>query len=76
MAKVYKVTMYLPDPNGYYDLHDTEHFQSELESGLQRVLDISPVIADIQESEVFEWHDDLKINGMSSSFDDYEEYIK
>ena len=76
MAKVYKVTMYLVDANGYYDFdEDNEYLKSDIEYSLER-RNVFPAVANVQESEVFEWHDDLKINGMSSSFDDYEDYIK
>ncbi|MEC0764484.1 hypothetical protein P8898_19370 [Bacillus haynesii] len=33
-------------------------------------------VADVKESNEFEWDDDLKINHIEATTDDYEEYLK
>ena len=73
MAKVYKATLYVTDYNEEYQ--DGEH----LKLGLQEHLDDLWVGVDhleIQESNEFEWDDELAINKVDASKEDYEVYFK
>lgn len=68
MAQIYKMTMYIVDINEYY---------SSLESILTNTFESSEADAypyDIQEREL-EWGDDLKINHIDATKEDYEEYF-
>lgn len=70
MAKVHKVELYLIDANSMYG--NTEQLLDYL---LDRT-DINYRVKSQQESEEFEWEDDIAINYGDATIDDYEEYFK
>lgn len=70
MAKVHKVELYLIDANEQY---------SSLDDILVSALDNTDIMYEVnsrKESESFEWKDDLPINYINCTSDDYEEYFK
>lgn len=71
MAKIYKVEMYIVDYNSEFE--DTDHIHPYIEDWYGGV---STKVANTQESDEFEWEDDLKINKVDASVEDYEEYFK
>lgn len=71
MAKVYKVEMYITDVNE--EFHNTYHIRPYIEDWHRWV---ATKVANIQESVEFEWEDDLKINKVDASIEDFEEYFK
>lgn len=71
MAKVYKVEMYVVDANEEFG--DVDHIKPYLEDWHRWVM---TDVTGIQESDEFEWEDDLKINKVNASVEDYEEYFK
>lgn len=76
MAKVYKVTMYLADANEYYAFdEDNEYMESDIKESLERV-NVFPTVAEIKESDEFEWTEDLDINFTDATNEDFEKYIK
>lgn len=69
MAKVYKVEMYISDFNS--EIEDAKEFIEDLlDNGW-----IGVKVADVKESEEFEWDDDLAINKVKATKEDYEEYF-
>lgn len=73
MAKVFKVLAYFTDSND--DYVDQEHFESELDKVVERH-DFNMYIAEVHESEEFEWHDEVSINYLNATEEDYEEFFK
>lgn len=73
MARVYKVSFYVSDYNEHYQAG--EIFKENLEAQLER-MDVLPSHIEVQESEEFEWEDDLAINRVDATRKDYEEYFK
>ena len=65
MAKIHKVTMYIIDPNGFYD-------------NWGQIVD---EMADVwcktvrQQTRVFEWDDELLINNAHCPIEEYEKYF-
>ncbi|MEX0598134.1 MAG: hypothetical protein WD512_16720 [Candidatus Paceibacterota bacterium] len=72
MAKVYKATIYIADPNN--DVSDLIDLNDMIENELGEWKIIK--VAESKESEEFNWDDDLMINKIYSQVDDYEEYFK
>jgi hypothetical protein len=68
MAKVHKVTMFVTDIEGDSDIEDL------VVCGL-RMYDLYPEFINVDSSEEFEWDDDLAINKMDSTKEDYEKYF-
>ncbi|MCI3197764.1 hypothetical protein GXP75_19250 [Bacillus sp. HU-1818] len=73
MAKVYKAEFYIADIN--------DEFQGI--NDIKEKIEESPTfrsayvhVADVKESAEFEWDDDLKINRIAATTEDYEEYFK
>ncbi|MFS0905676.1 hypothetical protein AB3N02_21770 [Priestia aryabhattai] len=73
MAKVYRVTMFVSDANG--DMQDAENLKEQLEQVADR-LDVFFDHIEVEESEEFEWDDDLKINKTNATVEDFEEYFE
>lgn len=69
MAKVFKVSMYVTDYNDFYQ--DGEHLENDLE-----LYDGSINCVEIEESEEFEWKDEIKINYLDATKEDFEAYFK
>lgn len=73
MAKVYKVEAYFID-------YDDDYGSSEsLQNDLERVCDRMPSRLSYASTEVskrFEWNDDLKINKIGVTKEDFEKYFK
>jgi hypothetical protein len=73
MAKVFKILAYFTDANG--DYQDQEHFESQLLNMIDRT-DLGIYIAEAYESEEFEWHDEVNINYLNATEEDFEEYFE
>lgn len=69
MSKLHKLEMYIVDANGMFNSID------DIINYLFRTHDLSFVLSKSKTSE-FEWDDDLKINKMDCTIQDYEEYFK
>ena len=73
MAKLYKVEMYIIDFND--EIMDVDDLKGMLEEfGFHNWIGIK--IANIKESKEFEWSDDLKINKVDATVEDFEKYFK
>ncbi|MFK7678721.1 hypothetical protein ACI3ER_11825 [Bacillus sp. Wb] len=73
MAKAYKAEIYIVDSEE--DIHDSDQLKTELKKfGSRLWVDLQ--IASIEESEEFEWHDDLRINHRDATIGDYKAYFK
>lgn len=72
MARVYKVEMYLLDCNDFLEYGS---MTSELEKALYR-LDLSSKIHVLKKSDFFEFEDDLEINYVEATTEDFEVYVK
>lgn len=72
MAKVYVVLSYITDYNDQFD--DTEELKSLLEYSLDMGAGVH--VSHIEESNEFEWNDDLPINQNKATTEDYEKYFK
>lgn len=68
MAKVHKVTMFVPDIEGDSDIEDL------IVCGLH-MYDLYPQFIKIDSSEEFEWDDDLAINKNDGTKEDFEAYF-
>jgi len=69
LAKIYKVSAYLIDYNDeYYDKFELSEKLEDLCVGLDCL--------EIQESENFEWDDELLINKIDAEKEDFEVYFK
>ena len=68
MAKVFKVSMYITDSSGMYQ--DKVYLENELQFD-----DASTDFVEIEESEEFEWEDELKINYSNATKEDFEAYF-
>lgn len=68
MAKIHKVSFYLIDCYDEYDYDDIECDLDRLFNGID--------VLEIEESEEFEWNDNLDINKVWSSKKEFEEYFK
>ncbi|MGF9745661.1 hypothetical protein ABEX05_00040 [Bacillus velezensis] len=73
MAKVYKAEFYITDVNG--NLQNIEDIKGGIEEAPAFRWTIVHV-ADVKESAEFEWDDDLKINRIEATTEDYEAYIR
>lgn len=71
MPKIHKVTLYLTD----FEEMDKRNIEVVLERMADRE-DMSLHIAKQNESEVFEWDDNLFINKRDANADDFEAYMK
>ena len=69
MAKVHKVSMFITDIEGYSDVED-------LINQCLRQYDLSPNHIKVESSDEFEWDDDLPINKIYSTKEDYEKYFE
>lgn len=70
MATLHKLELYLIDFDDNWEV-----MKSSLESVADKA-DLSYEIASHEQSEEFEWDDDLKINKLDCTIEDYEEYFK
>lgn len=73
MAKIYKLSFYITDYNEEYE--DREHLKYNLIDHIDH-LGVGTDHLEIQESEEFEWDDDLIINKIDSGKEDFEVYFK
>jgi hypothetical protein len=74
MSKIYKATVYITDLND-----DTDTIHEELGEFIKHRLGTAGSLVDVFEeakSEEFEWHDELKINNVSATKADFDEYFK
>lgn len=69
MAVVHKVSMYVTDIEG------DSIIENLIKSGLDRY-DLYPKFIKVESSEEFEWDDDLPINKINSTKEDFERYFK
>lgn len=69
MSRVYRVSMFVTDIEG------DNIIENLIKSGLNRY-DLYPEFIEVEESEDFEWDDDLAINRCDSTKEDFEEYFK
>jgi hypothetical protein len=70
MAKIYKISAYLVDPNDYYE---------DVEAWFERVIDRSELFCPVpikSESVEFEWDDDLPITYIGCKEEECEQYFK
>lgn len=73
MAKVFKASIFFVDANGKHD--SKESLVWEIERQLENT-DLLLHIEETQESEEFEWSDDLEINFTDAESFDYDKYLK
>lgn len=73
MAKIYKVSLYITDYNEEYK--DGEHLKSELTDCIYDELWAGVDQFEVEESEKFEWDDDLAINKINAKKEDFEAYF-
>lgn len=73
MTKIYKAEFYITDFNDEYQGIDDVKGKVEESPTFRWAL---VHVSDIKESEEFEWDDDLKINNIAATTEDYEEYFK
>lgn len=73
MARVYKVSFYVADYNDHYGAG--EMFKENLEVQLEH-MDVLAKHVEVEESEEFEWEDDLAINKTKATKKDFQEYFK
>lgn len=72
MAKVFKATIYITE--AMMDNYESCDLRDSLEEMSDRY-GLSLHIADIKESDEFEWADDLDINFTDATNEDFEKYI-
>ncbi|UGO50940.1 hypothetical protein PQE70_gp087 [Bacillus phage vB_BanS_Nate] len=72
MAKVFKATFYVSDYSG--EIHDIEQLKDMIEERMGRWVGIH--VDAVKESAEFEWEDELKINKIKATTEDFEEYFK
>lgn len=70
MSKLHKLEMYIVDANGMFNSIDDILNYLDF-----KISDLSFVLSKSKTSE-FEWNDDLKINKVDCTIQDYEEYFK
>lgn len=68
MAKIFKIEMYV------VDYGDSGITSDEIEEAVRSDFDAIVFVSNAKEKE-FEWNDDLKINLIDSTKEDYEEYF-
>jgi len=73
MAKIYKVSLYLTDYNDEY--HDKEHMEVYLNEHIKKLW-VGVSCLEAQESIEFEFDDELTINKVSATKEDYEVFFK
>lgn len=71
MAKLFKLTAYLVDPN---DTFDESNLEDYLIWRLQKYLDIDHI--HLSSVDIGEWHDDHPINNYNCPEAEYEKYFK
>ncbi len=71
MAKLFKLTAYLVDPN---DTFDESNLEDYLIYRLQDELDIDHI--HLSSADIGEWHDDHPINNYHCPEAEYEKYFK
>ncbi|MFC8150390.1 hypothetical protein ACFUP3_11855 [Bacillus paralicheniformis] len=73
MAKVYKAEFYITDMSDeFYSVDDLKEKIEESPTFRWALVHVS----DVKESEEFEWDDNLKINNITATTEDHEEYFK
>lgn len=73
MAKVYKAIIYLTDHNE--EIQGVNGLKEDL-INLGYELWVGVDIAEVKESQSFDWDDDLKINSTDATNEDFEVYFK
>ena len=71
MAKLFKLSAYLIDPNDTFDIQNLEDY---LIWRLQDELDIDHIYLDC--ADIDEWHDDHPLNNYNCPEAEYEKYFK
>jgi hypothetical protein len=69
MSKVHKVSMFITDIDGDNDIED-------LIKHCLNSYDLFPECIEVKSSEEFKWDDDLVINKINSTKEDFEKYFK
>lgn len=69
MANLFKVEMYIVDPNGSMDIND-------LKDELDYALEDSFIVYKMANSVELEWDDEHPLNQVSASIKEHEEYFK
>lgn len=75
MAKVYKFTTFIVDPNDDYTFYPKERVAEIMADRMESLGQLIHV-SDIQESGEFEWDDNLKINNVAATNEDFDAYLK
>ena len=73
MAKIYKVSLYLTDYNDEYS--DKEHMESDLKENLENLW-VGVDCLEAQESIEFEFDDELTINKVNATKEDFEVFFR
>jgi hypothetical protein len=73
VAKIYKTEIYFTDFNE--EFQDEDHFKDHLIE-ICRKLWVGVDVTDIKKSKEFDWNDDLKINNVNVTKEDYEKYFE
>lgn len=74
MARVYKVSFYLTDYNEEFH-NDVDLLKMKIQETVEGMW-IGVSHLKLNESEKFEWDDELKINMIDSTEEDFEKYFK
>jgi hypothetical protein len=73
MAKAYKAEIYIVDSEE--DIQDLDQLKTEFKKfGSRLWVDLQ--VATIEESEKFEWEENLRINQRDANIEDYKAYFK
>jgi hypothetical protein len=72
VAKIYKMTLFVVDPNDDYSEFETDSLVSDIELGLTGNIIVGAF--DIKD-KVFEWNNNLEINKIDCARDAYEKYF-
>lgn len=68
MAKVYKVTHYIVESEGYL-------YVDSIAEILAMELNAIVTLANVEESDEFEWTDDIDLNRVDATLEEYEAYL-
>lgn len=74
MAKIYKISGYVVDSDGFLGDWPEDALEIEINDGFHGYMTFE--MSSFEESKYFDWDDDLKINQYDCTIDDYEEFFK
>lgn len=76
MARAYKMELVVVDVNGEYDNQDVNSYPTYIEGLIEEGYFVSIARKlNLEVSDKFEWADDLKINKIHASNEDFEKYF-